>query len=235
MKTNFTLTAVIILFAAIASLSSCQTQNVASRFTSKYARANSGKISVQSSETVELGYAMLALTDVAKNDTTIFNQNTAYYKELVAKMDKYKNLKGVKQLNAQLSRNPKLLKSYIDGLYAFQMKNGRFGLKADYRIDLNKIDFKRYGILLEDFNKETGFHSFYAEHQNVYNELVQKATNQYTLPQVQKTINAQGYHVVVSPLTKSTVAMTIKGHVYTEGVIFASNNMNDATGMFASR
>jgi len=225
MKTNFKLTAIVSLLATVASLTSCQTQNVASRFTSKYAKANLGKVNVQSSETVELGYAMLALTDVAKNDTNIVNQNSAYYKELIVKMEKYKHLKGVKQLNAQLSRNPQLLKSYINGLYAFQMHDGRFGLKADYRIDLNKIDFKRYGILLEDFYKETGFHSFYIQHQNVYNQMVQKASDQYTIAEAQKTMNAQGYHVIVSPLTKTIVTMTIKGHVYTEGVIFASNNV----------
>ena len=228
MKTNFTLTAVIILFAAVVSLTSCQTQNVASRFTSKYAKANSGKIYAQSSETVDLGYAMLALTDVAKNDTNIVNQNSAYYKELIIKLDQFKNLKGVKQLNAQLSRNPLLVKNYIDGLYAFQMRDGRFGLKADYRIDLNKVDFKRYSILLENFAKETGFHNFYMQHQELYNEMVQKANNQYTLAEAQKTVSAQGYHIIVSPLTKNTATMTIKGHVYTEGVIFAGININNA-------
>jgi hypothetical protein len=219
MKTNFTFAA-IILFAA-AFFTSCQTQNVASRFTSKYAKANAGKVYAQSSETVELGYAMLALTNFAKNDTTVINHNSAYYAEVQSKFAAFKNSKGVKQLDAQLSRNPQLAKSYVEGLYAFQMNNGRFGLKADYRIDLNKIDFKRYGSLLENFYKETAFHSFYMQHEGMYSEMVAKANNEFTLAAAQKAVNAQGYHVVVSPLAKGTTTMTIKGAKYTEGVIFA--------------
>jgi len=220
MKTNFTF-ATIILFAAVSILTSCQTQNVASRFTSKYAKANAGKVYAQSSETVELGYAMLALTDFAQNDTTIINHNSAYYTEVMNKFGAFKNSKGVKQLNAQLSHNPTLAKSYVEGLYAFQMNNGRFGLKADYRIDLNKIDFKRYGALLENFYNETAFHSFYMQHEGMYSAMVAKANNEFTLTAAQKAVNAQGYHIIVSPLAKGTKTMTIKGHAYTEGVIFA--------------
>ena len=223
MKKNFTFAA-IILFAAVSILTSCQTQNVASRFTSKYAKANAGKVYAQSSETVELGYAMLALTDFAQNDTTIINHN-AYYTEVVNKFSAFKNSKGVKQLNAQLSRNPSLAKSYVEGLYAFQMTGARFGLKADYRIDLNKIDFKRYGALLENFYKEAAFHSFYMQHEGMYSEMVAKANSEFTLSAAQKTINAQGYHIIVSPLAKGIITMTIKGHVYTEGVIFAGINI----------
>ncbi|MVN92310.1 DUF4932 domain-containing protein [Mucilaginibacter sp. HME9299] len=137
------------------------------------------------------------------------------------KFSTFKNAKGVKQLNAQLSRNPALAKSYVEGLYAFQMKDGRFGLKADYRIDLNKIDFKRYGSLLESFYKETAFHSFYMQHEGMYSEMVAKANNAFTLAAAQKSVSAQGYQVVVSALAKGTNTMSIKGHAYTEGVIFA--------------
>ena len=58
--------------------------------------------------------------------------------------------------------------------------------------------------------------------------MVQQASNQYTIAEAQKTVNAQGYRVIVSPLTKTIVTMTIKGHVYTEGVIFAVNNVNNS-------
>ncbi|MDT3402131.1 DUF4932 domain-containing protein [Mucilaginibacter terrae] len=237
MKTNFTFAA-IILFAA-AFFTSCQTQNVASRFTSKYAKANAGKVYAQSSETVELGYAMLALTNFAQNDTNIVDHTSAYYAEVMNKFSALKNSKGVQQLNAQLSRNPSLAKSYVEGLYAFQMNNGRFGLKSDYRIDLNKIDFKRYGALLENFYKEAAFHNFYMQHEGMYNEMVAKANNEFTLTAAQKAVNAQGFHIIVSPLAKGTTTMAIKGHAYTEGVIFAGikaeKTQNTPAQVLASR
>ncbi|MVN90372.1 DUF4932 domain-containing protein, partial [Mucilaginibacter aquatilis] len=148
----------------------------------------------------------------------------------VNKFSAFKNAKGVKQLNAQLSRNPALAKSYVEGLYAFQMKDGRFGLKADYRIDLNKIDFKRYASLLESFYKETAFHSFYMQHEGMYSEMVAKANNAFTLAAAQKSVSAQGYQVVVSALAKGTSGMSIKGHAYTEGVIFAGMQAKPTQG-----
>jgi hypothetical protein len=226
MKKNFTFAAIILL--AVVFFSSCQTQNVASRFTSKYAKANAGKVYAQTSETVELGYTMLALTELAQKDTNVVEHNTAYYAELNAWFGKYKNNKGVQQLNAQLSRNPQFVKNYVDGLFAFQMNEGRFGLKADYRIDLNKIDFKRYGALLEKFYKETNFHAFYMQHQELYTQMILKANEQYDMAKLQSTVNAQGYKVIVSPLTKATNTMTIKGSAYTEGVVFAAIKMNTA-------
>ncbi len=225
MKRNFTFAAIFI--SAVVFFSSCQTQNIASRFTSKYAKANTGKVVAQSSEAVELGYTMLALTELAQKDTNLVDHNSAYYVELMKFFGKHQNDKGVEQLNAQLTRNPEFVKNYVDGLFAFQMNNGRFGLKADYRIDLNKIDFKRYDSLLEKFYHATNFHSFYMQHQDLYAQMVQKANEQYNMASLQSTVNAKGFQVVVSPLTKATSTLTIKGSAYTEGVVFATINMHD--------
>ena len=63
--------------------------------------------------------------------------------------------------------------------------------------------------------------------------MVQKAGNKYTLPEIQKTVNAQGYHIIISPLTKTVATMTIKGHEFTEGVIFASINVDIAPVIFS--
>jgi len=234
MKLRFTLTAATILFAAASFLTSCKSYNVAARYNSKYINNNNGKLSAQVSETYELGYTMLALTDLAQNDTAIVNHDTPYYQDLMAWFGKYKNLKGVKQLNADLTRNPKLIKSYLDGLYAFQLNNGRFGLKSSYRIDLNKVDFKRYGILLEKFYKESNFQEFYAQHSGLYAQMELKATNDYTFDEAQKTLNAtvKGYHIILSPLTKGYAGtMEIKSRSYSEYIVFpraVNTNMSTA-------
>lgn len=227
MKANFTLAAICILAVAL-SFTSCKSYDVASRFNSKYITASTGKMSAEVPENFELGYAMLALTNLAQKDTSIVDQNTAYYNDLMAWMSKYKNHKGVELLNATLTRNPKLVKSYLDGLYAFKMNGNRFALKSSYRIDLNKVDFKRFAMLLEKFHKDSHFHEFYVQHNGLYADMVQKANTLYSFNEA-KTVNGtvKGYQVILSPLTKGYAGtMEIKGHAYSELIIFPRMSVN---------
>ena len=223
MKLRFALTATIILFAAATLFTSCKTANVAAHYSSKYMNANNGKLNAQVPETFELGYAMLALTNLAQNDTAVVNKNTPYYQELITFLGTHKNHKGVLLLNAELSRNPRMIKSYLDGLYAFKMNGNRFVLKESYRIDLNKIDFKRYALLLQSFYKETNFHEFYMNHQAQYAQMIQNANTMYSFDEAQKTLNVKvkSYQVILSPLTKGYAGtMEIKGNSYSEYIIF---------------
>ena len=229
MSTKLTLAAVALIAVTSLLFTSCQTQNVAARFNSKYINNNAGKMVAQVPENFELGYTMLALTSLAQKDTAMIDQSTPYYQELMAWFGKYKNHKGVQHLNADLSRNPKLVKSYLDGLYAFQLNEGRLGLKSSYRIDLNKVDFKRYSILLERFYKETNFHEFYTQHANLYAQMVQKANTIYTYNEAKTTVNGtvKGYQVILSPLTKGYAGtMEIKGHSYSELIVFPRLSVN---------
>jgi hypothetical protein len=234
MKLRFTLTVAVIVIATASFLTSCKTANVAAHYSTKYINANNGKLSAQVPETYELGYAMLALTNLAQNDTSIINTNTPYYNDLITWLGKHKNHKGVLQLNAQLSRNPKMIKNYLDGLYAFKMNGNRFVLKESYRIDLNKIDFKRYALLLQSFYKETNFHEFYTLHQGYYAGMIQNANSSYSFEEAQKTLNrpAKGYQIILSPLTKGYAGtMEIKGRTYSEYIVFpraATSGMSTA-------
>lgn len=227
-----TLTVAIVLFTAALFLNSCKSYNVASRYTSKYINASTGKVSAQIPETFELGYTMLALTQLAQNDTSVINRNTPYYQDLMTWFGQYKNHKGVMHLNADLSRNPKMIKSYLDGLYAFQMSHGRVALKDNYRIDLNKVDFKRYALLLQNFYKETNFHEFYTRHAILYSEMIQKANSLFTFQEAQRMLNShvKGYQVILSPLAKGYAGtMEIKGHAYSECIIFPRLSANGIT------
>lgn len=221
MKRDLTFAAICILFAA-AMFTSCKSYDVASRFDSKYVAASTGKMNAEVPENFKLGYAMLALTNLAQNDTSMVDQSTAYYHDLMTWMGKYKNHKSVEILNATLSHNPKLVKSYLDGLYAFQMNGNRFALKSSYRIDLNKVDFKRFAILLEKFNKDSHFHEFYVQHNSLYADMVQKASSLYSFNDAKAVdSNVKGYQVILSPLTKGYAGtMQIKGHAYSELIIF---------------
>ncbi|WP_158825787.1 DUF4932 domain-containing protein [Mucilaginibacter lacusdianchii] len=235
MKLQLNRAAVIVLFAAASFFTSCKSYNVASRYTSKYINANTGKVSAQVPETFELGYTMLALTDLAQTDTTIINKNTAYYHELMAWFNKYKDHKGVRHLNADLNRNANMIKCYLDGLYAFQLNDGRVALKTSYRIDLNKVDFKRYALLLQNFYKETNFHEFYTQHQGMYADMVQRANGMFNYNEMQKGISTQanGYQVVLSPLINAYAGtMQIKGHTYNECIVFPRMSTNGLSYAF---
>ncbi|QJD95801.1 DUF4932 domain-containing protein [Mucilaginibacter robiniae] len=223
MSRKITLIVAVVLFAAALFLNSCKSYDVASRYNSQYIKTSTGKVSAEVPEVFELGYAMLALTDLAQQDTTIINHNTPYYQDLIARFGKYKNHKGVMRLNADLSRNPKRIKNYLDGLYALQVKYNRVSLKSNYRIDLNKVDFKGYALLLQNFYKQTNFHEFYTQHEDLYHEMVQNANSLFTFAEVQKSLNTnvKGYQIILSPLTKAYAGtMEIKGRGYSECIIF---------------
>ncbi len=223
MKKQLTIAALIIATAVTSFLTSCQTQNVASRYSSKYINANSGKITAQVPEAYELGYVMLALTDAAKADTAVVNQHSAYYNEVIAAFGSLKNSKGVQQLNADIARDPKMIKNYLDGLYALKMNGNRVVLKTDYRIDLNKVNFSRYALLLQDLYKQGNFHQFYIQHQDLYAQMVQKANTLFSYNEAKKAVDAQaqGYQIVLSPLTNGYAGtLQIKGHQYSECIVF---------------
>lgn len=220
---KFNLVVAVVLFACTLFLNSCKSYDVASRYTSKYIKSNIGKVSAEVPEVFELGYTMLALTDLAQKDSGVINRNTPYYQELMAWFNKYKNHKGVMRLNADLSRNPDRIKNYLDGLYALQVKYNRVSLKTSYRIDLNKVDFKGYALLLQNFYKKTNFHEFYTQHEGYYNDMVQNANSLFTFAEVQKNLNGtvKGYRVILSPLTKAYAGtMQISGRGYSECIIF---------------
>jgi hypothetical protein len=223
MKRQSIFSIITLVLTAFASsvFTSCQSYHVASRYTSHYIKDNQGHLSAQVSESFELGQAMLALTAVAQNDSSLINRNTLYYSELMTWMKGHEQHKGVKQLNALLARNPQFIQSYLDGLYAFDLHEGRFALKTNYRIDLNRVDFKRYALLLESFNKATRFHEFFMAHQDLYAQMQQVAQNSLTLNMAKQQGNAKGYRMVLSPLTGSQQnLLLIKGHAYTECILF---------------
>jgi len=211
------------LNAAALLLHSCTSYDVAPRYTDKYIASGTGNLTAQVPEAYELGYAVLALTDLAQKDTSLIDKSTPYYKEFTAYFAKYKNHKAVVQLNQSLVTYPKLFKSYRNGLYAFKMFDDRLVLKDNYRIDVNKMKFSRYQRLLQNFYSVTKFHKFYNAHENVYKQLVKRSDNFLSFDIAQKIISkdSKSFQVVLSPLTKGYPAtMEIKSKGFVESIIF---------------
>ena len=222
MKHHFYVTCIICLLGITLILNGCKNYDVTPHYGSKYIAANTGKVTANVPEAYELGWVVLALTDVAQRDTGLIDVNTSYYKDFTAHFNKFKNHQAVVQLNT-LASSPKMLEKFRNGLFAFGIYRGRFALNENYRIDNSKVEFKRYARLLEDFYSDSNFKQFYASHQDTYKQMIQKANTNLSFDGVQKALNkdVKSYHVILSPLMKGLPGvMDIKDTDFSESVIF---------------
>jgi len=214
-----------LLIAAFTTFTSCKSLDVAPRYTDHYIKSNEGKVTTQAPEAYELGYVILALTDVARRDSALIDTKSAYYKDVMSYFEKYKSHNAVTRLNRDLTAFPKRLSTYRNGLSAFNMHNGRFALDENYRIDVNKMEFNRYSLLLQDFYRDSNFGKFYTEHKAVYARMVAEASGIATYASLQQQLNknkdAKSYKILLSPLMKGTPdMMLIKGNGFSECIMF---------------
>lgn len=234
MKINYNapLICCVLLGAVTILASSCKSyDDVAGRYTSKHIKANTNQITAQIPETDELGYILFALTDAGQADNTILNKETPYYREVIKHFAGFKNHKAVKLLNAELSRDTKSFNHFRNGLYAFTFnERNQLALKTDYRIDLNRVDFRRYTPLLHDFAVKSNFRKFYANHADVYTKIIQEQGQQLNMTAAWATMGKQynqpfqSYKVILSPLMKgysSSLAISSRG--FRECLIFSES------------
>ncbi|QJD97958.1 DUF4932 domain-containing protein [Mucilaginibacter robiniae] len=216
----------LLCFAAI-TLNGCKSTDIASRYTSKYINSNTNKVIAQVPEAYELGYIILALTDYSQRDTNLIDTHSQYYHDVIRYFNNYKNHRAVVLLNQEISRNFKYFHSFRDGLYAFQLSHNRLSLKSDYRIDLNKFNFKRFAPLMRDFASKSNFVKFYNDHQSFYTQLTNYQQQQLTIEAAQKmvekdyTMSFNSYKIVLSPLMNGYPGtLAINSRRFTECLIF---------------
>lgn len=222
-----------VLIGAITLLSSgCKSYNdVAAHYSLKHIKANTNQVTAQIPETGELGYILISLTDVGNNDTSLINKNTAYYKEVSKQFVAFKNHKVVKQLNEDLKEDAANFTHFRNGLYAFKFnERNRMVLKSDYRIDLNRVDFRRYISGIQDFIEKSKFREFYAQHNNLYTKLIQNERQQLTMNAAWASMGKhytepfQSYQVILSPLMKGySSSLAISGRGFRECLIFTES------------
>ncbi|CAM3832123.1 DUF4932 domain-containing protein [Mucilaginibacter galii] len=222
-----------VLLGAVTILSSgCKSYNdVAGRYTSKHIKANTNQVTAQIPETDELGYILFALTDVGQADNSILNKETPYYKEVMNSFAGFKNHKAVKLLNADLLNDAKSFNHFRNGLYAFTFnERNQLALKTDYRIDLNRVDFRRYAPLIHDFAVKSKFRKFYKEHSDVYTQIIQNQSVQLDMNSAWASMGKtytepfQSYKVILSPLMKGySSSLAISSHGFRECLIFSES------------
>lgn len=223
----------LVLLGAVTLLSNgCKSyDDVSARYSSKHIKANTNQISAVIPETDELGYIMLSLTDVGSKDTSLINKDTPYYKEVMKHFAAFKDHKVIKQFNEDLKEDAGTFNHFRNGLYAFSfnMRN-KLVLKTDYRIDMNRVDFRRYTAGMQDFAAKSGFRKFYAQHANTYTQIIQNQGQQLSMDAAWATMGKHysepfnSYKVIVSPLMKgSSSSLAISGRGFRECLIFAES------------
>lgn len=220
-----------VLLGAVTLATGCKSYNdVTAHYSSKHIKANKNQIKVQIPEVSELGYIVLALTDAGKN---YVNTNSPYYDEVVNHFSAFKHHKAVETLNEDLKENPETFTHFRNGLYAFMInKQERIVVKTDYRIDLNRVDFRRYTAALSDFMEDSKFREFYAAHKDFYSKLEAAQSQSLTMTAAWNTVGKnkkytqpfQSYQVIMSPLMKGeSSTLAISGRGFSECLIFAES------------
>jgi len=221
-----------VLLGAVTLATGCKSYNdVAAHYSSKHIKANKNQIKAQIPEASELGYIVLALTDAGKS---YVNTNSPYYDEVVKHFAAFKNHKAVEILNEDLKENPEIFTHFRNGLYAFMInKHDRMVVRTDYRIDLSRVDFRRYTSSLNDFMEDSNFRKFYAAHKDFYSKMEAAQSQSLTMTAAWNTVGKnkkyvtpfQSYQVIMSPLMKGeTTTLAISGRGFSECVIFAESN-----------
>ena len=220
-----------VLLGAVTLTSGCKSyDDVAAHYSSKHIKANTNQVKAQIPEVTELGYIVLALTDAGKN---YVNTNSPYYDEVIKHFGAFKNHKAVEMLNEDLKENAETFSHFRNGLYAFTInKNERIVLKPDYRIDLNRVDFRRYTGALADFMGDSKFREFYNAHKDFYSKMETAQSQGLTMSAAWNTVGKnkkyakpfQSYQVIMSPLMKgASSTLSISGRGFSECLIFAES------------
>jgi hypothetical protein len=225
-------TAVLLSGVMIFSFSCKSYDDIAAHYSSKHIKDNTGKVIAQVPETNELAYIVYSLTDVSLTDTAFIDRSSAYYKDVIKQFAAFKNHKAVKQLNKDVARDTKNLLRFRNGIYAFTLnERNDLALKLDYRTDLNRIDFRRYAPLLEDFAEKTNFRSFYTQHKGLYNQIILDAGKTLSVDDAWASVGKDykepfnSYQLILSPLIKGkSSTLAIKGSNFRECLIFAQSS-----------
>ena len=223
----------VLLIGTVLLNSGCRSySDIAAHYSSKHIKENTNKVIAQVPETNELAYIVYSLTEAGSTDTTFINKDSDYYKAVTKQFAAFKNHKAVKQLNKDVARDNKNLMRFRNGIYAFTLnERNDLALKLDYRTDLNRIDFRRYAPLLEDFASKSNFRKFYTQHTSLYNQIILDAGKEISMDAAWASVSKDykepfnSYQLILSPLIKGkSSTLSISGSEFRECLIFAQTS-----------
>ncbi len=219
------------LFGAVTMMSvGCRSySDVAAHYSNKHIKENNNQVTAQIPEASELGYILMALSDIGNTDNEMIDKGSPYYQEVMTYFGRFKDHKAVRMINRDLKQDPAIFTHLRNGLYAYRFNDrNRMVLKTDYRIDLNPIDMRVYTGAIENFMKDSKFRSFYKQHEAFYNDIIKQESAQLTMNAVSANMTKRykspfnSYQVIMSPLMKGyNSSVELDGRGFRECLIFA--------------
>jgi hypothetical protein len=236
----------ILIIIASFILTACNPSNV--NFSDEYITQNQDNFIVEVPEVHELVNLMIAISQVGQQDTNMVNMKGIYHQKVMAHFLPFKNHPVIDLINAQIkygiNTTPQGTHRQVIDSYNYyngwRMNAGGYVFSAKSRIVddgiIHKMGFnypedpiKTHLHLIEDFAKVSGFRSFYVEHSDFYQTLIDtyKALNPIDKMKIWLEDNFPlsygNYRVIFSPLVNgSHSTKSYKDNGFAQTVMFVS-------------
>lgn len=149
-------------------------------FTHEYISANKGSYKVFCPEVHELVNIVMALSNIGRLDSNMFEMNTEYYTQVIQHFNQFKTHELIDTMNQYLTEV--FGNDTYNYYYSLKMDACMYSFSPDRKIE-NLSPYRRMGggstdyltdllPLFEDFANKSKFHAFYKKHQSYYQSLV---------------------------------------------------------------
>jgi hypothetical protein len=184
-------------------------------FSDSYIKKHKGKFDVEIPEVQELAKILVALSKGGSTDSGITNMRTAYYREVKAHFEPFKNHPVIDTINKYIKDGSDSSYWYYydwkmnaNG-YAFT-KEGKIVNKGIIRkmgFGVTNDPFVKYADMAADFAAKSGFRKFYASHKRYYDSLLRDYSKYNPLKEMKSWLEQQFpykydyFLITYSPLT----------------------------------
>lgn len=169
------------------------------------------KTLVEVPEVYELANVILALTEVCQADDNLLEQNTAYFKRVIAHFGAFKNHPVVLKTNDAIKKDPQTYQLFRTSGFNYDFVEGK--LKRTKHIIFPKkliLMFSHHlgkvEKLAQDFAEQSKFRAFYQQEQTYYQWVINDEKRIANIDQMWTWLEErfssryQRYHIIISPL-----------------------------------
>lgn len=148
-------------------------------FTEKFKKEHQGKYKIEINEVKELILIMTAITQFGLQNEDMVEQNTAYYKEVLAHFKPFENEDIIKTFDSLLVKSAYNYIFLSGNAISYDFKGDQlkpsptfiFPATSLAGIKITENPITKYKQKIEDFAKKTKFRQFYKDHKNYYTSL----------------------------------------------------------------
>ena len=167
------------------------------------------KVSFQNPEVYELIHVAFALTDFAQESANLTDTASVYFKEIQQRFGEFRQHPHLQYLDKKIREDYTFYTNLrvIAAGYTFEGENIEALPQFGWEREVNYyFAFGRHRHRWAAFAKTIGFRAFYAEKQNLYQEVLARAQRELAISEIQTWLEANfpnqydGYEIFISPL-----------------------------------